>query len=120
MRRGLPSLLLLLCAAAPRNDVSIVVASVDIPAGTVVTFDMISQRKVPAAVVTSSIVKPDSASYVVNQKIVFPVLAGDALYWSEFETTKDKVAASTCARVMPAASGTAPEQVARARTVALE
>src|SRR2546423_8734262 len=70
------------------NLVPVVVAAVDISEGTVVTFDMISQRSVPEQFVTSSVVKPDSASYVINQKILVPVQAGDPLLWSEFETTK--------------------------------
>ena len=51
-----------------------VVASVDVGEGTVITFDMISQRSVPEQFVTSSVVKPDSASYVVNQKVLVPVI----------------------------------------------
>jgi pilus assembly protein CpaB len=43
---------------------------------------------VPEQFVTSSVVKPDSASYVVNQKVLVPVQAGDPLLWSQFETTK--------------------------------
>jgi pilus assembly protein CpaB len=70
------------------NLVPVVVASQDIPEGTVVTFDMISQRSVPEQFVTSSVVKPDSASYVVNQKVLVPLQAGDPLLWSQFETTK--------------------------------
>jgi pilus assembly protein CpaB len=70
------------------NLVPVVVAAVDIGEGTVVTFDMISQRSVPEQFVTSSVVKPDSASYVVNQKVLVPVQAGDPLLWSQFETTK--------------------------------
>src|SRR5213593_1708574 len=70
------------------NLVPVVVAAVDIAEGTVVTFDMISQRSVPEQFVTSSVVKPDSASYVVNQKVLVPVQAGDPLLWSQFETTK--------------------------------
>ncbi len=70
------------------NLVPVVVAAVDIPEGTVVGFDMISQRSVPEQFVTSSVVKPDSASYVVNQKVLVPVQAGDPLLWSEFETTR--------------------------------
>src|SRR4026207_1812879 len=64
------------------------VAAIDVSEGTVVTFDMISQRSVPEQFVTSSVVKPDSASYVVNQKVLVPVQAGDPLLWSQFETTK--------------------------------
>ncbi len=70
------------------NLVPVVVAAVDVAEGTPVTFDMISQRSVPEQFVTSSVVKPDSASYVVNQKVLVPVQAGDPLLWSQFETTK--------------------------------
>jgi pilus assembly protein CpaB len=70
------------------NLVPVVVAAVDVSEGTVITFDMISQRSVPEQFVTSSVVKPDSASYIVNQKVLVPVQAGDALLWSQFETTK--------------------------------
>jgi pilus assembly protein CpaB len=70
------------------NLVPVVVAATDIPDGTVVTFDMISQRPVPEQFVTSSVVKPDSANYIVNQKVLVPLQAGDPLLWSQFETTK--------------------------------
>src|SRR3954465_5146666 len=70
------------------NLVPVVVAVDDIPEGTVVTFDMVSQRSAPEQFVTSSGVKPDSASYVVNQKVLVPLQAGDPLLWSQFETTK--------------------------------
>jgi pilus assembly protein CpaB len=70
------------------NLVPVVVSAIDIAEGTVVTFDMISQRSVPEQFVTSSVVKPDSASYIVNQKVLVPVQAGDPLLWSQFETTK--------------------------------
>ena len=70
------------------NLVPVVVAAVDLSEGTVVTFDMVSQRSVPEQFVTSSVVKPDSASYIVNQKVLVPVQAGDPLLWSQFETTK--------------------------------
>ena len=70
------------------NLVTVVVASQDIAEGTVVSFDMVSQRAVPEQFVTSSVVKPDSASYIVNQKVLVPVQAGDPMLWSQFETTK--------------------------------
>jgi len=70
------------------NLVPVVVAAVDISEGSVVTFDMISQRAVPEMFVTSSVVKPDSASYVVGQKVLVALQAGDPLLWSQFETTK--------------------------------
>ena len=70
------------------NLVPVVVAAVDITENTVVTFDQISQRSVPEQFVTSSVIKPDSASYIVNQKILVPVQAGDPLLWTQFETKK--------------------------------
>jgi len=78
-----------------RNDVRkgwnlmpVVVAAVDVSEGTVVTMEMISQRSIPEQFVTSSVVKPDSASYIVNQKVLVALQAGDPLLWSQFETTK--------------------------------
>lgn len=68
--------------------VPVVVAGVDIPEGTVVTLEMIKSRSVPEGFVTASVVKPDSANYIVNQKVLVPLQAGDPLLWSQFETTK--------------------------------
>jgi pilus assembly protein CpaB len=70
------------------NLVPVVVAAVDIPEGTVVTYDMIAQRPVPEQFITSSVVVPDKASYIENQKILVPVQKGDPLLWTQFETTK--------------------------------
>jgi Flp pilus assembly protein CpaB len=82
------------------NLVPVVVAAQDIPEGTVVTFDAISQRSVPEQFVTSSVVKPDSVSYIVDQKILVPVQAGDPLLWSQFETKK-KTGGLVAARDIP-------------------
>jgi pilus assembly protein CpaB len=77
------------------NLVPVVVAAVDISEGTVVSMEMISQRSIPEQFVTSSVVKPDSASYIVNQKVLVPLQAGDPLIWSQFETTKASERLST-------------------------
>lgn len=37
---------------------------------------------------TSSVVKPDSVRYIVNQKLNVPVRAGDLLLWSQFERVR--------------------------------
>jgi pilus assembly protein CpaB len=97
------------------NLVPVVVTAVDISEGTVVTIDMISQRSIPEQFVTSSIVKPDSAPYIVGQKVLVPLQAGDPLLWSQFETTKaaerlsakvqKKARAVTIAATGPAAVG---------------
>jgi pilus assembly protein CpaB len=70
------------------NLVPVVVAAKDIAENTVVSLEMISQRSVPEQFVTSSVVKPDSASYIVNQRVLVPLQAGDMMLWSQFETTK--------------------------------
>jgi pilus assembly protein CpaB len=66
----------------------VMVAAHDLPEGTLVTFDMISQRAVPEQFVTPSVVKPDGVNYVVNQKLVVPVQAGDPLMWTQFEASR--------------------------------
>ena len=70
------------------NLVPVIVANQDIPEGTVVSYEMVSQRPIPEQFVTSSVVKPDSASYIVGQKVLVPLQAGDPLLWSQFETSK--------------------------------
>lgn len=93
------------------NLVPVVVASQDIAEKTVVTFDMISQRSVPEQFVTSSVVKPDSASYIVNQKILVPVQAGDLMLWSQFETMK-QMKGLVAARDIPVGGKLTVEDVA--------
>ena len=77
------------------NLVPVIVAAQDVPEGATVTFDMISQRSVPEQFVTSSVVRPDSASYVVNQKVLVALQAGDPLLWSQFETMRASERLST-------------------------
>jgi len=89
------------------NLVPVVVSAVDLSEGTVVTMEHLSQRSIPEQFVTSSVVKPDSSSYIVGQKIMVAVAAGDPLQWSQFETTR--VAERLASRVMK-----------RARALALE
>jgi pilus assembly protein CpaB len=79
----------------------VVAAIVDIPEGTVVTMDMVAMRSIPEQFVTASVVKPDSASYVVGQKVLVPLQAGDPLLWSQFETTRASERLST--KVLPRA-----------------
>lgn len=67
------------------NLVPVVVASQDIPEGTVVTFDLLHQRSIPEQFVTASVVNPAGADHIVNQRLLVPVRAGDLLLWSQFE-----------------------------------
>jgi pilus assembly protein CpaB len=66
------------------NLVPVVVAAVDIPAGTAVTFENISQRSVPEQFVTGSVILPASAGSIINQKVLVPLRPNDPLLWSQF------------------------------------
>lgn len=70
------------------NLTPVIVATVDISEGTVMTMEMVSQRSIPEQFVTSSVIKPDSASYVIGQKVMVALQAGDPLMWSQFETSR--------------------------------
>jgi pilus assembly protein CpaB len=82
-------------AKAGWNLVPVVVAADAVNEGTIITYDMISQRPVPEQFVTSSVIKPDSANYIVGQKVLVPLQAGDPLLWSQFETSKASEKLST-------------------------
>lgn len=66
------------------NLVPVVVAAVDIEPRTVITFDLVSQRSIPEQFVTAEMVKPDSASYIVNVPSAAKLYAGDVLLWGFF------------------------------------
>jgi len=70
------------------NLVPVMVAEQEIREGSMVTAEMISARPIPEQFVTASVVKPDSVSYVLNQKLLVPLQAGDMLLWTQFETLK--------------------------------
>lgn len=116
MKRATVVMLWAAVALAKEPLVPVVVAAVDIKAGTTVTFEMISQRSAEASMVTSSIVKPDSASYIINQKTRFPILAGDVVLWSFFETKASDEVATRCAAAVVAPES-AQAQVGRHRDV---
>jgi pilus assembly protein CpaB len=70
------------------NLVPVVVAADNLSEGTTVDGEMIATRDVPEQFVTSSVVRPDSVGYVLNQRIMVPVQAGDPLLWSQFEAAR--------------------------------
>jgi Flp pilus assembly protein CpaB len=75
-------------AVARERLVAVVVAAEDLPAGTVVTLERVSQRSLPEAWVTSSVVTPDSVSYIVSYRTKLPMLKGDPILWSYMATRK--------------------------------
>lgn len=66
-------------ARAGWNLRPIVVAAQDLPAGTVLTWEHLSQRSAPEQFVTPSIYMPDEASELIQQRLLAPVRAGDPL-----------------------------------------
>jgi len=66
--------------------VQVLVAGRDLAPGTQITVDDVAVRAVPEQVVTASIIKPESASHIVRQKLTVPVREGDPLQWAFFVT----------------------------------
>ncbi|MFP2904418.1 SAF domain-containing protein [Pyxidicoccus sp. 3LFB2] len=65
--------------------VPVIVASKALASGDPVTYEAIAERRLPARLVTSSFVKPDSARYIVSQALIAPLAAGEPLRWGSFE-----------------------------------
>ncbi len=81
------------------NLVPVLVAATDLAEGTEVVVDQMAQREVPSKFVTASVLAPESMSYVVNQKLLVPLLAGDLLLWSHFNSARpERLSAQVTAR----------------------
>ena len=63
------------------NLVPVIVAAQDLPEGTVVGFEMLSQRPIPEQFVTNSVLRPEEASVMIGAKVSGPVQAGDPVTW---------------------------------------
>ncbi|MFO0599892.1 MAG: hypothetical protein U0228_31575 [Myxococcaceae bacterium] len=98
--------------ARAEPEVLVLVATVDLPAGAVVKPDFMGSKRVPASIATRSVVRADSASYLVEQRVNEPVLAGDLLRWDAFETT-DRASVEAC--VKRVSSGDARKDVRQQR-----
>jgi hypothetical protein len=64
--------------------VPVVMAAQDLPAGTVLSFDLIFQRGMPETYVTPSSLKPDQVHTVIGRQLLVPVKQGDVLLASQF------------------------------------
>ncbi len=91
-------------AFAEEELVPVVMAAVDIEAGTIVTMEMVQQRSIPSMYTTTSVVRPDSASYIIGQKLKVPVQQGDMMLWTHFETmaAEEMTTVVLAARDLPA------------------
>lgn len=81
----------------------IVVAAVDIEAGTAVTFEQISQRSLPEQFVSAAYVLPEDATLVVGKKVSLSLKAGDPFTWSTFADVSSRDAAIACVKGIKAA-----------------
>jgi pilus assembly protein CpaB len=70
------------------NLIPVVVAAADVSEGTEITLELLTRRSIPEQFVTSSVVSPDSASYLIGQRVLVPLQAGDPLMWSQFSSTR--------------------------------
>ena len=70
------------------TPVLVVVAKQDIAQGTVITADLMAHRRVPEQFVTSSVVRPEKASFLEGSKVLVPLQAGDPLLWSQFADSR--------------------------------
>ncbi len=97
--------------------VEILVATRALPAGTVLKDTDVATRSVPEALVTTSVIRPGSLTYLVDQRLTLPMLAGDPLQWGFFETLHVD-AQQACAK-LEGEDASAEQQVARARQLIL-
>lgn len=93
--------------------VPVVVAAVDIPAGSVVTMEMISQRSIPEQFVTPSMVRPDAASYVVDRPTRLSMHAGDVLTWTMVESATGGPACAALVKSLARQKAEVPAAVQR-------
>jgi pilus assembly protein CpaB len=70
------------------NLIPVVVAKQDLTEGALVTPEMMEERPIPEQFVTTSVVKPELASYIENQTLLVPLQRGDPFLWTQFETTR--------------------------------
>jgi len=78
--------LLLLCSllSFPALADDYLVAAQDLPAGSKVTLELLSQKKSGAKI--PGTVKPDNVKVVLNQSLMVPLRKGDLLMWFAFST----------------------------------
>jgi pilus assembly protein CpaB len=99
--------------------ISVAVAARDLAAGERVTEADIAQVLVSEEWMTTSLVRSDSRQDMVGQRLLLPMLKGDPFVWNLFKTSTDSTLRDGCTQAART-SGTASEQVARARQLVIE
>ncbi|MDX2014784.1 MAG: SAF domain-containing protein [Myxococcaceae bacterium] len=111
-RLGLLLLVVSTVSSAAEPVTAVVVAAVDLPAGSVITLEKVSQRLLPTEFVTRSMVRSDAASSIVEQRTRLPIVAGEPLLWTYLEASFRVPACATLEK-----DDRAEAQVARHRQV---
>lgn len=62
-----------------------VVLTRDVPAGTVLSYELLAQRATPAQIVTETLVGPGAVKAVINHPLQVALHKGDLLRWSDVE-----------------------------------
>lgn len=88
----------------------VVVASVDLEAGSRLTLEQVSQRSVPEQFVVPEMVTPDQVGQVAGRVLTSPLLAGDPVLMTDFADRTHAEALVSCVRqVTPAVEATAAQ-----------
>lgn len=70
------------------NLIPVVVANRNVLPGTTIDRTMIAERPVPSQFVTSSVIRPGAAHFVIGQKVLVSLQPGDTLLWSQFANAR--------------------------------
>jgi hypothetical protein len=79
--------IMLFLMMAPPSGVPVLVAKSRIEAGTVISVTHCEAKEWPANLYTSSLLRPDSLLYVVNQRTLETLEPGDPIMWSQFASS---------------------------------
>lgn len=99
----------------------VVVSAVDLPPGTTVTMEHLSQRMVPVRFTNTAAIRPDEASKLIGAHTLTVVEAGTSLsWWMVSNTPLDGGVPAPCAEVLRAFSADAGAPAVRQLVDALE
>ncbi|HYI00658.1 SAF domain-containing protein [Hyalangium sp.] len=104
---------------AERKYEQVLVATRDLPAGSIVTYDNMGVKELPEGYLSSSVVREGNAAFIKDQKVLLPVLKGDLVLWSFFTLSPIQNEVLGHCPKPEGNDASAEEQVARARQTLL-
>lgn len=78
-------------ARAGWDLVPVLAASVDVPAGTLLTAEMVKTREVPTLLAKGGVVTPDAVGALVGQEAAVALRAGEPLAWAQLRAHRPDV-----------------------------